>query len=137
MSVVKDLIQTETDGSISFGNYELDQKAKKSGFEVRGDCYKVKTFCESTRLERNDSMVYESEPGTAVLNFKEDENGVSFRVEGPEDAQVILGLADDACYRVLLNGKDTGVMETGTGGKLVLSVETGAADSVTVEVIRV
>ena len=44
MAVVRDLIITEEDGSISFGNYELDQKAKKSDYEVRGDRYKVKTF---------------------------------------------------------------------------------------------
>ena len=50
MSVVKDLITENENGSISFGDYELDQKAKKSDFEVRGDRYKVKTFRESTRL---------------------------------------------------------------------------------------
>ena len=119
MAVVRDLIITEEDGSISFGNYELNQKAKKSDYEVRGDRYKVKTFRESTRLERNDAMVYESEPGTAVLHFKEDENGVSFCVEGPEDAQIILSLADDTAYRVFIDGKETGMMETGMSGKLV------------------
>jgi hypothetical protein len=134
MAVVRDLIMTEEDGSISFGNYELDQKAKKSDYEVRGDRYKVKTFRESTRLERNDSMVYESEPGTAVSHFMEDGNGVSFCVEGPEDAQIILSLADDTTYRVLIDGKETGMMETGMGGKLVLSVEMGETEQVSVKV---
>jgi hypothetical protein len=134
MAVVRDLIMTEEDGSISFGNYELDQKAKKSDYEVRGDRYKVKTFRESTRLERNDSMVYESEPGTTVSHFMEDGNGVSFCVEGPEDAQIILSLADDTTYRVLIDGKETGMMETGMGGKLVLSVEMGETEQVSVKV---
>lgn len=134
MAVVRDLIITEEDGSISFGNYELNQKAKKSDYEVRGDRYKVKTFRESTRLERNDSMVYESEPGTAVSHFMEDGNGVSFCVEGPEDAQIILSLADDTTYRVLIDGKETGMMETGMGGKLVLSVEMGETEQVSVKV---
>ena len=134
MAVVRDLIITEEDGSISFGNYELNQKAKKSDYEVRGDRYKVKTFRESTRLERNDAMVYESEPGTAVLHFKEDENGVSFCVEGPEDAQIILSLADDTAYRVFIDGKETGMMENGMSGKLVLSVEMGETEQVSVKV---
>ena len=76
MAAVKDLIAVEADGSISFGNNELDEKAKKSDFEVRGDLYKVKTFRGATRLERNDAMVYESDPGTVVWNFAEDEQGV-------------------------------------------------------------
>ena len=37
MSVVKELIRTEADGGISFGDYELAAKAKKSDFEHRGD----------------------------------------------------------------------------------------------------
>ena len=134
MAVVKELIRPEEDGSISFGNYELTEKTKKSDVEVRGGSYKVKTFREVTRLECNDLLVYESEPGTAVSHFKEDENGVSFTVEGPEDAQIVLGLADDASYRVFVGGEDQGVMETGMGGKLVLSVELQAADHVEVTV---
>lgn len=133
MAVVKELIRPEEDGSLSFGNYELAEKTKKSDVEVRGDSYKVKTFREVTRLECNDMLVYESEPGTAVSGFKADENGVSFTVEGPEDAQIVLGLADDASYRAFIDGKDQGIMETGMGGKLVLSVELGAADSVKVK----
>ena len=136
MSVITDLIRTEEDGSISFGNYELDAKAKKSDYEVRGDRYKVKTFKESTRLEKNDSMLYESEPGTAVTNFTENEDGVSFTVEGPEDCQIVLCLAEDTTYRVEIDGEDTGMMESGMGGKLVLSVELGAADAVNVKVTK-
>ena len=40
MSVVKELIRTEENGKISFGNYELAQKSKVSDFEYDGDIYK-------------------------------------------------------------------------------------------------
>ena len=136
MAVVKDLITENADGAISFGDYELEQKTKKSDFEVRGDRYKVKTFREATRLERNDALVYESEPGTTVHDFAMNENGVSFTVECPEDCQVVLGLTDEATYRVIIDGRDTGMMDTGRGGKLVLSIEVGDSHMAKVEVIR-
>ena len=136
MSVIKDLITEDGNGAVSFGNYELDQKAKKSDYEVRGDRYKVKTFRETTRLECNDALVYESEPGTAVHGFVRNEEGVSFCVECPEDCQIVLGLTDEATYRVMVDGRDTGMMDTGRGGKLVLSVPVGESGSAKVEVIR-
>ena len=136
MSVVKELLRTESDGTISFGNYELDQKAKLSDYECNGDLYKVKTFKEITKLERNGMLVYESVPGTAVSSFAADGNGVSFTVEGPDDAQVILGLEEDAEYEVVIDGAQTGIMKTNMGGKLVLSVEMGNADQVTVKVTK-
>ena len=88
MAVIKELIRTEADGSISFGNYELEKKSKVSDFEHEGDLYKVKTFKEITKLERNGMFVYESVPGTVVTNLVSDENGVSFVVEADSDAQI-------------------------------------------------
>lgn len=52
MAVVKELIREESDGSISFGNYTLAQKAKLEDFEHAGDLYKVKTFSTMTKLEK-------------------------------------------------------------------------------------
>ena len=103
---------------------------------MKGDSYKVKTYSASTRLEKNDSLVYESEPGTAVQDFIWNENGLSFTVECPGDCQIVLGLADDATYRIIIDGKDTGMMETGMGGKLVLSVEMPESGLAKVEVQR-
>ena len=134
MSVVKELIRTEADGGISFGDYELAAKAKKSDFEHRGDLYKVKTFKEITKLERNGLFVYESVPGTAVTNFTEDENTVSFTVEGPEDAQITLELAEETEYEIDIDGKSAGTMKTNLGGKLSLSVELEGADAVAIRV---
>ena len=126
MAAVKELIRAEADGSISFGDYELASKTKKQDFEYQGDLYKVKTFREITKLERNDMFVYESVPGTAVEHFRADADSVEFQVEGPEDAQITLGMEDDTEYLTLVDGVSTGAIKTGLGGKLVLSVELGS-----------
>ncbi len=123
MAVITELIRTEADGTISFGNYELKSKSKVSDYEHNGDLYKVKTFHEITKLERNGMFAYESVPGTAVSNFKTNENGVEFTVEGKEDAQITLGLEDETEYEVIIDGQNAGDMKTNLGGKLLLSVE--------------
>ena len=127
MSVVKELIRTEADGGISFGDYELAAKAKKSDFEHRGDLYKVKTFKEITKLERNGLFVYESVPGTAVTDLNVFDDGMTFKVEGPEDAQITLELEENAEYEIFIDGSNMGKMKTNLGGKLSLSVELGDA----------
>ena len=43
MSVISELIRTEEDGTISFGDYTLGSKTKKDQFMHDGDSYKVKT----------------------------------------------------------------------------------------------
>ena len=125
MAVVEQLLRTEADGTISFGNYELPEKKKLDNFEYEGNILTVKTYKDITKLEQNEMFLYESVPGTAVTHFKESENGVSFEVEGPEDAQVTVGLEDNAEYRVSLDGKSVGLMKTGVGGKLNFSVALG------------
>ena len=123
MAVVEQLLRAEKDGSISFGNYQLPEKKKLENFEHNGDVLKVKTFKDITKLESNENFVYESVPGTAVTNFKETENGVSFGVEGENDAQITLGLLENTEYSVFINGTSIGKMSTNLGGKLNLSVE--------------
>ena len=136
MPVIEELIRAEQDGTISFGNYTLGAKAKKSDFEYKGDLYKVKTFSEITKLERNDMFVYESVPGTAVEHFRADADSVEFQVEGPEDAQITLGMEDDTEYLTVVDGVSTGAIKTGLGGKLVLSVELGSKEAVSVKVLK-
>lgn len=123
MAVVEELIRKESDGTISFGNYELREKAKKSDFEYNGDTYKIKTFKEITKLERNEMFVYESVPGTAVEKFSNSNEEIKFFVEGFEDAQITLELEAETEYDITVNGKDAGTMKTNLGGKLSLSVE--------------
>ena len=117
MSVISELIRTEADGTISFGNYELNQKSKVSDFEHKGDLYKVKTFKEITKLERNGMFVYESVPGTAVSNLNVTESGMTFEVEAPTDVQITVELEEDAEYQVFVDGREVGEMKTNLGGK--------------------
>lgn len=136
MAVVKELLRSESDGSISFGDYTLRQKSKVEDYEHAGDLLKVKTFCEITRLEKNGMFLYESVPGTAVLKFKETADGISFVVEGDEDAQITIGLAEDTEYQVKVGGESAGTIKTNLGGKLVLSVELAGEGEVEVEITK-
>lgn len=136
MAVVEELLRTESNGSISFGNHSLQEKAKLENFEYNGDMYKVKTFNSMTKLEKNGLFVYESVPGTSVLNFTETEDGVTFVVEGAEDAQITVGLEEKTEYYVYINGENAGKMATNLGGKLNLSVELAGVGEVEVKVMK-
>ena len=136
MAIVKELIRKEANGTLSFGNYELAHKSKVSDFEHNGDMYKIKTFKEITKLERNGLFVYESVPGTAVEELALTDKGIAFFVEGKEDAQITLELEPEKEYKVTIGGADMGAMKTNLGGKLVLSVELEEQDKVKIEVVQ-
>lgn len=136
MAVVEELLRTEENGTISFGDYTLDAKAKVEDYEHGGDLYKVKTYRKLTKLEKNGMFAYESEPGTSVLTFAETENGVSFLVEGDADAQITVGLEEDTEYRVSVDHKDIGTMKTNLSGKLSISVELANAGEIAVKMVK-
>jgi len=136
MAVISELLRSETDGTISFGDYTLEAKAKVEDFEHKGDLYKVKTFKTMTKLERNGMFVYESVPGTSVSFFEENESGISFLAEGAEDAQITVELAEDTEYEVVVGGNNIGKMKTNLGGKLNLSVELAGAGEVKVSILK-
>lgn len=136
MAVVDELLRTEEDGAISFGNHKLAAKAKVEDYEHGGDLYKVKTYKELTKLEKNGMFAYESEPGTSVNGFAETENGVTFTVEGDEDAQITVGLEEDTEYNVYLNDANVGRMKTNLSGKLNISVELASAGEVQVKITK-
>ena len=69
MAAVKELLRAEADGTLSFGDFTLGSKTKKDNFEFEGDIYKVKTFSEITKLEKNGMFVYESVPGRRRTRF--------------------------------------------------------------------
>ena len=123
MPVVEELIRTEADKSISFGNYKLEKKSKLDNFEQDGDLYKIKTFYEITKLERNGMFVYESVPGTTVRNFVAADWDVEFLVEGAKDVQITVQLEDDMKYEVFVDDVAVGSMKTNMSGKLNCSVE--------------
>ena len=136
MAAVKDLLRAEADGTLSFGDYTLASKTKLDGFEFQGDLYKVKTFYEITKLERNGMFVYESVPGTAVEHFTVSNNGVEFSVEGDKDAQLTIQLEDDTEYEVFVDDAAVGSMMTNMSGKLSVSVELNEEEPVSVKVVR-
>lgn len=134
MAVISELIRVESDGTISFGDYTLNEKAKLNDFKHNGGSYKVKTYKDITKLECNDVFVYESVPGTAVSHFNKEEGKVALVVEGPEDAQITLELEADSEYEISINGESAGTMSTNLGGKLSLSVELEGNEAVSIVV---
>ena len=134
MATVKELLRAENDGTLSFGDYTLASKTKKDGFEFKGDLYKVKTFAEITKLEKNGMFVYESVPG--VENFKETDTEVEFTVSAPEDVQFTLELEPESEYEVFIAGESAGKMGTNLSGKLSVSVELNADQSAAIKVVK-
>jgi hypothetical protein len=136
VAAVKELLRAEADGTLSFGDYTLGGKTKLDGFEFQGNVYKVKTFSEITKLERNGMFVYESVPGTAVENFKASEKEVSFGVSGDKDAQFTLELEADSQYVVYMDDVNVGDISTNLSGKLSVSAELVPDRNVTVRIIK-
>ncbi len=136
MAVVEELLRSESNGNISFGNHELAAKAKLEDYEHAGDLYKVKTFQAITKLEKNGLFLYESVPGTSVHDFCESESGISFVVEGKQDAQIIVGVEEDSGYEVLVGGESAGMIKTNLSGKINISVELEGSGAVEVKIIK-
>ena len=126
MAVVEELIRVENENGLSFGDYTLNAKKKVSDFEFHGDMYKVKTYRDITKHEKNELFVYESVPGTSVFDFEETDVRTEFEVEGFEDTQITLELEAEQEYEVFVDDVNIGRMTTNLGGKLVLSVELGS-----------
>ena len=103
---------------------------------MQGDLYKIKTFYEITKLERNGSFVYESVPGTAVEHFSAKHDGVEFTVSGDKDAQITIQLEDDTEYEVYVDGVAVGGMKTNMSGKLGVSVELSEGVTCRVKVVK-
>ena len=116
--------------SVSYTHLKLD------GFEFQGDLYKVKTFKEITKLEKNGMFVYESVPGTAVEHFKMTEDVLSFEVSGAEDAQFTVELEADSKYEVYMDDVSVDKMTTNLSGKLSISAELNENSSVEVKIVR-
>ena len=135
MTVVKELIRSELDGTLSFGDYTLDTKTKKDGFEFQGDIYKVKTFKEITKLEKNGMFVYESVSGSS--------SSVICASPVPDTLNEITSSDTSKCstavpgtdYIVYMNDMNVGDMKTNLSAKLSVSAELGK-ESVEIKVVR-
>ena len=137
MAVIDELIREEETGALSFGNFALATKTKKDGFQYQGDSYKIKTFREITKLERNGMFVYESVPGTVVHDFRATDKAVNFVVQGEEDSQITLELEAEKEYKIHIDKVYVGKMKTNLGGKLNLSVELEPAKMVDILVEKI
>ena len=137
MAVIDELIREEETGALSFGNFALATKTKKDGFQYQGDSYKIKTFREITKLERNGMFVYETVPGTVVHDFRATDKAVNFVVEGEEDSQITLELEAEKEYKIHIDKVYVGKMKTNLGGKLNLSVELEPAKMVDILVEKI
>lgn len=131
-----DLIKKEADGALTFGDYTLPEKTKQDDFKVDGGSYKVKTYNEITRLERDGVLVYESVPGTKVSGLKRTADGLIFATEGKDDAQITVGVEPETSYDVKVKGESIGVISSNLGGKLSFSVELEGDGMVAVEVVK-
>lgn len=136
MAVVEELIRKESDGTISFGNYSLSVKSKVSDFEHQGDLYKVKTFNEITKLEKNGMFVYESVPGTSVFHLNWEADSLSFEVAGNDNVQITLELEAEKEYEIYKNDAYLGKMKTNLGGKLVLSLDLTENNKELIKVVK-
>ena len=128
MAVIDELIREEETGALSFGNFALATKTKKDGFQYQGDSYKIKTFREITKLERNGMFVYD---------FRATDKAVNFVVEGEEDSQITLELEAEKEYKIHIDKVYVGKMKTNLGGKLNLSVELEPAKMVDILVEKI
>lgn len=136
MANVKELLKTEDNGSLSFGDYSLETKTKLADFKFQSDVYKVKTFKEITRLEKNGGVVYESVPGSAVHNYKETDRQVTFTAEASDDIQITLELEPEKDYKVFVNDTNIGKMKSNLGGKINFSIELNAGESADVQIVK-
>ena len=136
MAAVKELLRAENDGTLSFGDYTLAAKTKKDNFEFEGDIYKVKTFAEITKLEKNGMFVYESVPGSAVEHFRETGTEVEFTVSAEGDVQFTLELEPESEYEVFISGESAGRMNTNLSRKLSVTAELAADQHVQVTIVK-
>lgn len=136
MANVKELLKAEENGTLSFGDYSLSQKTKLDDFSFEGNVYKVKTFQEITRLEKNGGVAYESVPGSAVHEYKETERQIVFETEAADDLQITLEVEPEKEYKVYVNDTNIGKLKASLSGKISFSIELNAGEVAKVQVVK-
>lgn len=136
MASIKELLQVNDDNTLSFGDYTLAKKTKVEDFEFQGDLYKVKTYSEITKLERNGMFVFEAVPGAVVDGYYIEDQKVAFAVSGNKSTQITVELEPEKEYTVNLDGANVGNMSTNLSGKLSISVDLEEGKSIKVEIVQ-
>lgn len=124
------------DEKLNFGDYTLSVKAKAEDFSYLGDLYKIKTYRDITKLERNGLLIYESVPGSNVRNLEFEKNGLHFMVESDKDVQITLGLEESTEYEVRIDDTIVEDYTTNISGKLVVSVSLSEKKSADIKIIK-
>ena len=134
MAVVEQGIEVCSQNGFCFGNYEVKEKLKIDQFEHNGDIYKLRTYNKATRLEKNDKLLIESVPGTAIHGFSISAKVVSFKVEGSENSKITLELEPETDYSIFIDDQSSGAMKTSLSGKITFNVDlTGGSRSVQIK----
>lgn len=134
MAVINEIICTEADGSLSFGNYEVAEKQKAEGFKVGNDVYKVRTHKDVTRLSKNGKLVLETVPGATVHSLKVGERVTAFEIEGNGNTMVTLELEGDSTYSIYVDDVNLDKVNTNMTGKISFSLELNSnSNSVRIE----
>lgn len=121
MSVVKEIIKL-ANNNLCFGNYLLEEKNKVDNFVFGGDKYKVKTYNKITRLEKNDKLIMETIPGSAINNFSMSEKNIFFSAEGLDETQITFDLQANKNYEIEIDNVLIGTEKSNAFGKLSFSV---------------
>lgn len=123
MAVIDEIIRVSENNSISFGDYLSMEKRKCEDFELDGNLYKVKTYRETTRLEKNGRLLLETVPGATVHRLTVQENIMAFSLEGVDDTRVTVQLEPEEVYRVLIEGVNIGNVKSNISGKVIFSLD--------------
>lgn len=109
---------TSNGSLISFGNYSITEKLKVDNFTLGTDIYKLKTHNEITRLEKNGSLLFESVPGSTVLDFNLTASTVTFTAEGLGSSHITLELLPNQEYAVYINDEQRNMLKSNISGKI-------------------
>lgn len=121
MAVIKEGIILNDDKSLSFGNYELDEKLKVTDFNVDGNIYKIRTHKDVTRLSKNGNLLLETVPGATIHNLKVSASKVEFLAEGLTDTLITIELEPNANYSLYINDFNIDKIKTNLSGKINFS----------------
>ena len=126
MSVINENIRVESNGTISFGNYETETKQKVDDYKVGGDLYTLRTHNAVTRIEKNSKLLIETVPGAAVHNMSVSDSETTFSIEGKGDTQITLELESGAEYTIYVDDVNLGKIKSNISGKINFSAELNA-----------
>ena len=121
MPVIKEGIILNENKSLSFGNYEAEEKIKVKDFDVDGDIYKIRTHKDVTRLSKNGSLLLETVPGATIHNLEINENKAEFFAEGLGDTLITIELEPNIVYSLYINDVNIDKIKTNISGKINFS----------------